>query len=329
MVKRALITGVGGQDGSYLAEFLIEKGYEVYGVERGSDIEDYPNLWDIKDKIELIQGDVTDSVSLINAISISQPDEIYNLAGQSSVAESWKQPNLTMEINALGVFNVLEAVKLKKPDAKVYQASSSEMFGGSHSEGIQDENVPFYPKSPYAVSKAAAHWAAINYRESYNMFICCGILFNHESPRRPKKFVTRKITDGVARIKLGLANELVLGNLDAKRDWGYAKDYVEAMWMMLQQEKPDDYIIATGETHSVEDFVRFAFEAVGITDWRKYVKQDPKFMRPVDVSNVRANPLKTFEKLGWKPKVNFKELLKLMVENDMEKLGKGHQQTPS
>jgi len=321
-MKRALITGIAGQDGSYLAELLLEKGYEVFGLVRGLSAE---NNWRIKhllDKIHIIYGDITDRASLINAIEVSKPDEVYNLAGQSFVKTSWEQPILTKEINDLGTEKLLSAIRAIKPDARIYQASSSAMFGKSNVGGIQDEGVGFHPTNPYAISKLSAHWTAVNYRESYDMFICCGIMFNHESPRRGVEAVARKIADGVARIKLGLSDEICLGNLDAKRDFGYAKDYVEAMWMMLQQDEPEDFVIATGELHSIKDFLGAAFGVVGISDWEKYVKQDERYMRPVDVLSIKGNPKKINEKLGWKPKVSFEELVKIMVEEDIKRLKK-------
>lgn len=319
MSKNALITGITGQDGSYLAEFLLKKGYKVYGLVRRIST---PNTWRIKhilDKIEVIDGDMLDQGSLNEAVKISQPDEVYNLAAQSFVATSWKQPILTSEVTGLGTLRMLEAVRQYAPKAKFYQADSSEMYGNAV-ENIQDEQTKFRPRSPYAISKLYSHWIAINYRESYGLFVCCGIMFNHESPRRGIEFVTRKITDGVARIKLGLAKDLALGSLDAQRDWGYAGDYVEVMWLMLQQDKPDDYVISTGVTHSVQDFVEAAFQAVGIDNWKDYVKQDPRFMRPAELYTLQGNSQRAKNKLGWTPKVKFEELVKMMVDADLERL---------
>ncbi len=318
-MKSALITGLTGQDGSYLAEFLLAKGYKVYGVVRRIST---PNHWRIEhllDKITIIDGDVTDESSLINAVKISAPDEVYNLAAQSFVGTSWKQPVATAEATAIGTLKLLEAVRIFAPKAKVYQASTSEMYGNA-TETIQDEQTKFRPRSPYAIAKLFSHWMAVNYRESYDMFVACGILFNHESPRRGIEFVTRKITDGVARIKLGLADSLSLGNLDAKRDWGYAGDYVEAMWLMLQQDTPEDFVISTGVTHTVKDFVEAAFKAVGIADWQKYVKQDPRFMRPAELHTLQGSSKKAEEKLGWKPKVKFEELVKMMIDEDLKNI---------
>ncbi len=318
-MKSALITGITGQDGSYLAELLLNKGYKVYGLVRRLST---PNFWRINhilDKVEIIEGDLTDQASLHNAISISNPDEVYNLAAQSFVATSWKQPVATSEINALGCLKILEAVKSFKADARFYQASTSEMYGNA-TDMIQDEQSKFAPRSPYAISKLFAHWIAINYRESYGMFVCCGILFNHESPRRGIEFVSRKISDGVARIKLGLKNELVLGNLESKRDWGYAGDYVEAMWLMLQQPKPDDYVISTGITHSVQDFCQEAFKTAGIEDWERHVKTDPKYKRPAELFTLQGNSTKAQRILKWKPKMSFKQLVHLMMNEDIERL---------
>lgn len=316
-MKSTLITGITGQDGSYLAEFLLNKGYKVYGLKRRTSTENNENIRHIQNQIELISGDLNDLPSLINAIRISDPDEVYNLGAQSFVECSWSQPIYTTEITALGVTNILEAIRLVKPDTRFYQASSSEMFG-KVLETPQKETTPFYPRSPYGVAKVYGHWISINYRESYNMFTCSGILFNHESPRRGLEFVTRKVTNTVAKIKLGLEKELRLGNLQAKRDWGFAGDYVEAMWLMLQQEQPDDYVIATGETHTVKELVEIAFEYVGL-DWEKFVVTDPKFMRPAEVDILLGNPQKARKNLGWKPKVSFEELIKMMVDSDLAK----------
>jgi len=317
-MKRALITGVTGQDGSYLAELLLDKGYKVYGLRRRTSTPNYENVEHIKDQIEWLDGDLTDLASLIYAVNAAQPDEVYNLAAQSFVATSWPQPIATAQMTALGVTNMLEAVRIVKPDARFYQASSSEMFG-KVVETPQKETTPFYPRSPYGVAKVYGHWITVNYRESYGMFACSGILFNHESPRRGLEFVTRKVTDGVARIKLGLANELRLGNLDAKRDWGFAGDYVKAMWLMLQQDEPDDYVIATGETHTVQELVEIAFSHVGL-DWREYVVIDEKFVRPAEVDLLLGDCSKAKEKLGWELEVTFEQLIHSMVDNDIEKL---------
>lgn len=330
---RALITGITGQDGSYLAEFLLEKGYEVFGIVRRKSTVDYGNSEHLVGKVKFIYGDMTDIISLINIVKDIQPDEIYNLAAQSFVATSWEQPDLTADIDAKGVLNMLEAIRIAKPDARFYQASTSEMFGKVQAIP-QDEKTPFYPRSPYGVAKLYAHWITKNYRESYNMYACSGILFNHESERRGKEFVTRKITDAVSRIKLGLQDYMELGNLDAKRDWGHSKDYIEAMWLMLQQDKADDYVIASGETHKVREFVELAFNEVGISiEWngkgveevgidketkKVLVKVNPKFYRPAEVELLLGNPAKAKEKLGWKRKVTFKELVSRMVENDLK-----------
>lgn len=316
-MKKALITGITGQDGSYLAEFLLSKGYKVYGITRRSSTVNYERIRNIIDNIELLQGDLLDQYSLTNAIKDSNPDEIYNLAAQSFVPTSWNQPVLTGEFTALGVTRILESIRQAKPDAKFYQASSSEMFGKVR-ETPQKETTPFYPRSPYGVAKVYGHLITVNYRESYDLFACSGILFNHESPRRGLEFVTRKITNTVAKIFLNKTDHLSLGNLDAKRDWGYAGDYVEAMWMMLQQKVPDDYVIATGETRSVEEFVKTAFSCVGISDWKKYIKIDKKFMRPAEVDFLVGDASKAKKVLGWKPKISFEKLVKMMVEYDIE-----------
>lgn len=321
-MKNALITGITGQDGAYLARFLLTKNYRVFGLIRRTST---PNLWRIEEilsKITLIEGDMTDPTSLNEAVREAAPDEIYNLAAQSFVGTSWKQPVQTSEVGGIGTLHLLEAAKKWAPKAKFYQASTSEMFGNSSEQGHQDENTPFHPRSPYAIAKLYAYWMTRNYRESYDMFIVNGILFNHESPLRGIEFVTRKITDGVARIKLGLAEEIRLGNLDAKRDWGYAGDFVKAMWMMMQAEKPDDYVLATGEAHTVKEFVAAAFEAVSIEDWEKYVKIDKRFIRPAEVNFLLGKPNKAMERIGWKPHVTFKELVKMMVEADLERVGK-------
>jgi GDPmannose 4,6-dehydratase len=316
-MKRALITGITGQDGSYLADLLLSKGYKVYGLKRRTSTENDENIKHIKNQVEFISGDLRDIPSLIEAIKISKPDEVYNLAAQSFVETSWSQPIYTSEITALGVTNMLEAIRRVKPDIRFYQASSSEMFG-KVLETPQIETTPFYPRSPYGVAKVYGHWITVNYRESYDMFACSGILFNHESPRRGMEFVTRKVTNAAARVKLGLQNELRLGNLEAKRDWGYAGDYVQAMWLMLQQEQPDDYVIATGETHTVKELVEIAFQHVGL-DWKNYVVSDPKFMRPAEVDILLGNPEKARKELGWEPKVTFEQLIKMMVDSELER----------
>ncbi len=317
-MKRALITGITGQDGSYLAEFLLAKGYEVYGMTRRSSTTTSGRIDHIVDQITLLQGDLLDQASLVSAVQAAQPDEVYNLAAQSFVPTSWNQPVLTGEFTALGVTRILEAIRQARPEARFYQASSSEMFGKVRAVP-QSEDTPFYPRSPYGVAKVYGHYATVNYRESYDLFACSGILFNHESPRRGLEFVTRKVTDGVARIKVGLSKELRMGNLEAKRDWGFAGDYVEAMWLMLQQDKPDDYVVATGETHSVEELVACAFEHVGL-EWRDYVAVDAKFIRPAEVDLLVGDPSKAREALGWTPRMTFRELVGTMVDADMERL---------
>ncbi|MDB5081266.1 MAG: GDP-mannose 4,6-dehydratase [Chloroflexi bacterium] len=316
MSKSALITGITGQDGSYLAELLLEKGYKVYGLIRRTSIVIDQRIDKFINEVELIDGDLLDQLSLVKAVQISQPDEIYNLAAQSFVQTSWQQPALTGEYTALGVTKMLEAARLLNKPVKFYQASSSEMFG-KVVEVPQKETTPFYPRSPYGVAKVYGHWITVNYRESYNMFAVSGILFNHESPRRGLEFVTRKITNAVARIKLGLQDELRLGNLDARRDWGFAGDYVKAMWLMLQEEEPDDYVIATGETHAVKEFLDLAFNHVGIKDWEKHVKLDQRYFRPAEVDLLVGDPTKAREKLGWEPSVSFPELVGMMVEADL------------
>jgi GDPmannose 4,6-dehydratase len=318
MTKRALITGITGQDGSYLAELLLEKGYQVAGVVRRSSA---PNLWRIQhllDRIELKPADLLDQLSLIRLVDAVRPQELYNLAAMSFVPASWDQPMLTGEFNAQGVTRVLEAIRQVDTKIKLYQASSSEMFGKVR-EVPQSEATPFYPRSPYGVSKVYGHYITVNYRESYNLFAVSGILFNHESPRRGTEFVTRKVTDGVARIKLGMADSLSLGNLSACRDWGFAGDYVRAMWLMLQQSEPDDYVIATGIAHSVEDLVEIAFARVGL-DWKKYVKLDPKLIRPAEVDHLIGNSTKARTQLNWKPAVDFKGLIEMMVDADVDRL---------
>ena len=319
MAKSALITGITGQDGSYLAELLVDKGYDVYGLVRRLSTPNTTRIENIADKVILLEGDLTDQSSLNVAVQTAQPDEVYNLAAQSFVATSWNQPVLTGDVNGLGTTRILEAIRQFSPSAKMYQASSSEMFGKA--DVPQSESTPFHPRSPYAVAKVYAYYATVNYRESYGMFCCNGILFNHESPRRGIEFVTRKITDGVARIYHGLSKELRLGNLDAKRDWGFAGDYVKAMHLILQQKDPDDFVIATGESHSVKEFVELSFAEAGL-DWKKYVTQDERFMRPADVPDLRGDITKAKRKLGWEPDTKFNELIRMMVKADLEKYGK-------
>jgi len=317
-MKRALITGITGQDGSYLAEFLLEKGYKVYGLVRRLSTPNTENIHHIVDKVELISGDLLDQKSLDDAVREARPDEVYNLAAQSFVKTSWNQAVLTGEYTALGVTRMLEAVRSVDSKIKFYQASSSEMFG-KVTETPQKETTRFHPRSPYGVAKVYGHYITLNYRESYDMFACSGILFNHESPRRGIEFVTRKISHAVARISLGKQKKIVLGNLDSKRDWGYAGDYVEAMWLMLQQDSPDDYVIATGETHSIEEFVIEAFKIIGIDDWKSYVESnDPKFMRPAEVDYLIGDYSKANKVLGWKPKTSFKQLVEMMVKADLD-----------
>jgi len=332
-MKRALITGITGQDGSYLSELLLEKGYEVYGLMRRKSVVDYGNVDFIKDKIHFIYADMTDIVSLINAMRISKADEVYNLAAQSFVATSWDQPIATADIDAIGVTNMLEAIRIANPKGRFYQASTSEMFGLVQ-EIPQTEKTPFYPRSPYGVAKLYGHWITKNYRESYDMFACSGILFNHESERRGKEFVTRKITDAVARIKLGVKDYVELGNMDAKRDWGYSKDYVKAMWLMLQQETPDDFVIATNETRTVREFVETAFKVAGISirwegngvneigineeNGKTVVRVNPQFFRPAEVEILIGNPEKADKTLGWVREISFSELVTRMVYNDLE-----------
>lgn len=321
-MKKALITGITGQDGAYLAKLLLDKGYKVFGLVRRVASRSMENLeyLGIIDKIDFVDGDLTDEASLINVVKNIRPDEVYNLAAQSFVGTSWDQPLTTFDINATGTLRLLNSIKTICPTTKFYQASTSEMFGNSNDDGIQSEKTYFHPRSPYAIAKLAGYWLAVNYRESYNMFCANGILFNHESPIRGKEFVTRKITDGVARIKLGLAEDIKLGNLDSYRDWGFAGDYVEAMWLMLQQDEPDDFIISTGENHSIRDLLDVAFNRVGISDWNKYIKLDPRFKRPAELFNLKGQNNKAKEKLGWKPKVNFEELINMMVDADLERL---------
>ena len=314
-MRTALITGITGQDGSYLADLLLDKGYRVCGMVRRSSTENFERIEHARDRLELYQGDLLDQVSLAGILAKVQPDEIYNLAAQSFVPTSWEQPVLTAEFTGVGVTRLLEAVRGVCPKARFYQASSSEMFGKVRATP-QNEHTPFYPRSPYGVAKVYGHYITVNYRESYGLYAVAGILFNHESERRGLEFVTRKITHGVARIKQGLAKDLRLGNLQARRDWGHARDYVRAMWLMLQQEKPDDYVIGTGATHSVEEFVEIAFSRVGL-DWRKHVVVDPKFYRPAEVELLQADPAKAHEKLGWKPEISFPQLVTIMVDADV------------
>jgi GDPmannose 4,6-dehydratase len=318
-MKKALITGVTGMDGSHLAELLLEKGYEVYGLERRCSTPNRTNIAHLKNKIKFVEGDLTDQISLVRCLKDIEPNEIYNLAAQSFVYWSFFTPEQTSDVNGLGVLRILEAIRESGIKTKFYQASTSEMFGKVQ-ETPQNENTPFYPRSPYGVSKLYGHWITKNYRESYDMFACSGILFNHESERRGIEFVTRKITDGVARIHLGLEDSITLGNLDAKRDWGYAPDYVEAMWLMLQQDEPNDYVISTGKTHSIREFLTYAFEHIGVTDWEKYVKQDPRYMRPAEVDVLLGDSTKAQTELNWKPKTSLKEMVEKMVNNDIKKL---------
>ncbi|MCY4073531.1 MAG: GDP-mannose 4,6-dehydratase [Chloroflexi bacterium] len=318
MTKRALITGITGQDGSYLAEFLLGKGYEVYGMVRRTSTVRYERIQQIQSQIQIVQGDMGDHASLITAVSTIQPDEIYNLAAQSFVPTSWNQPVFTGDITGLGVTRILDAIRSVNPGIKYYQASSSEMFGKVR-EVPQRESTPFYPRSPYGVAKVYGHWITVNYRESYDLFTCSGILFNHESPRRGLEFVTRKVTYHAAMIKLELAEEIRIGNLESQRDWGFAGDYVRAMWLMLQQDEPDDYVIATGTTHSVERLLDVAFGHVGL-NWRDYTVQDPQFMRPAEVDLLVGDASKARQKLGWQPKVSFEELIGMMVDSDLKKL---------
>ena len=315
---KALITGVTGQDGSYLADFLLEKGYEVYGMVRRSSTENFERISHIRDKINFVQADLTDQGSIIKIVDGIQPNEVYNLAAMSFVQTSWDQPVLTGDVTALGVTRMLEAIMIVDKKIRFYQASSSEMFG-KVIEVPQTEATPFYPRSPYGVAKVYGHWITVNYRESYDLFACSGILFNHESPRRGLEFVTRKITHGAAKIKLGLASEIRMGNLDARRDWGYAKDYVEAMWLMMQQEEPDNFVISSDETHSVKELVETAFGHLDL-DWEEYVKIDPRFVRPAEVDLLLGNSQKARTELNWTPTVSFHELIKLMVDADMELL---------
>jgi len=317
---RALITGITGQDGSYLAEFLLGKGYKVYGMVRRSSVENFNRIEHIRDRLKFIQADLLDQLSIIDAVKESRPDEIYNLGAMSFVPTSWRQPVLTGEFTGLGVTRMLEAVRHMDKNIKFYQASSSEMFGKAK-EVPQNENTPFYPRSPYGVAKVYGHYMTVNYRESYDLFACSGILFNHESPRRGLEFVTKKVTYNAAKIKLGLAKDLYMGNLDAKRDWGYAKDYIEAMWLMLKQDSPEDYVISTEEAHSVKEWVEVSFKCLDL-DWTKYVKVDKRYIRPADVDLLVGDSSKAKKKLGWKKKVSFEQLVKIMVEYDYNYLKK-------
>ena len=314
-MPKALITGITGQDGSYLAEFLLARGYEVIGMVRRTSTTNFDRIRDFQDRVTIVQGDLLDQVSLINLLQEHHPEEVYNLAAESFVPTSFTQPVLTGEFTALGVTRILDAIRIADRSIRFYQASSSEMFGKVQ-EVPQRETTPFYPRSPYGAAKLYGHWITINYRESYNLFACSGILFNHESPRRGLEFVTRKITHAVARIKLGMQHELRLGNLEARRDWGYAPDYVHAMWLMLQQDHPDDYLVATGETHSVREFCQVAFDHVGL-DWEKHVVVDPKFYRPAEVDLLVGDPSKAKRLLGWEPSVTFQELVRIMTDADL------------
>jgi GDPmannose 4,6-dehydratase len=316
--KRALVTGVTGQDGSYLAEFLLSQGYEVLGMVRRSSTVNFDRIRHFQDEISVVQGDLLDQMSLLDILREYRPREVYNLAAQSFVPTSWKQPVLTGEFTALGVTRMLDAIRIVDPEIRFYQASSSEMFGKVR-EVPQNENTPFYPRSPYGVAKVYGHWITVNYRESYDLFACSGILFNHESPRRGLEFVTHKVTHGAARIKLGLSSDLRLGNLEARRDWGYAGDYVQAMWLMLQQEEPDDYVVATGKTHSVQELCEVAFSYLGL-DWREYVVSDPQFFRPAEVDLLVGDSSKARLILSWEPSLSFEALIRLMVDADMEAL---------
>jgi len=318
-MKRALITGINGMDGSYLADLLLTKGYEVFGMERRSSTKNRTNTGHLEGKITFVNGDLTDQNSLLRCLKESDPDEIYNLGSQSFVGESWNTPEQTSDVTGMGVLRMLEAIREYGKDIKFYQASTSEMFG-KMVENPAKETTPFYPRSPYGVAKLYGHWMTKNYRESYDMFNVSGILFNHESERRGIEFVTRKVTDGVARIHLGLQDYITLGNLDSKRDWGYSPDYVESMWLMLQQDEPDDYVIATGETHTIREFLDIAFKCVDIDDWDKYVKQDPRFMRPAEIDVLCGDSTKAREVLEWSPRTSFEEMVSRMVKNDIELL---------
>ena len=317
-MKKALIIGITGMDGSHLADFLLDKGYKVYGLERRSSSKNRINTEHLEGDITFLTGDLTDQSSLLRALKHSEPDEVYNLAAQSFVYASWQMPEQTGDVTGLGVMRILEAIREYGKPIKFYQASSSEMFGKVQ-ETPQTEDTPFYPRSPYGIAKVYGHWITKNYRESYGMFACSGILFNHESERRGIEFVTRKISDGIAQIGTGLSNKIILGNLDAKRDWGYSPDYVEAMWLMLQQDTSDDYVISTGETHSIREFLDVAFNYVGLPNWEQFVGQDERYMRPAEVDYLRGDSTKAREVLGWKPKTSFKDLVKIMLENDINK----------
>lgn len=320
--KRVLITGITGQDGSYLAEFLLDKGYEVIGMLRRSSTINFERIQHIQDRLTLVSGDLMDQISIIDIIKTHRPDEIYNLAAQSFVQTSWVQPVFTGEVTALGVTRILDAIRLVDPDIHFYQASTSEMFGKVH-ESPQTEQTPFYPRSPYGVAKLYGHWITVNYRESYDLFACSGICFNHESPRRGQEFVTRKISRGAARIKHHLEKELRLGNLEAKRDWGYTPDYVRGMWMILQQDQPEDYVMATGQTHTVRQFAEHAFDYLGL-DYRDYVIQDPNLMRPAEVDVLVGNPTKARQNLGWEAQTSFDELVRLMVDAEVKFIEKSN-----
>ncbi len=322
MKKRALITGITGQDGSYLAEFLLKKDYDVFGLVRRSSTVNYERIYHIQDQVTLISGDILDQTSMTRALGEIRPQEVYNLAAQSFVQTSWTQPVFTSDVTALGVTRILDAIRQIDPGIRFYQASSSEMFGKVQ-EVPQKETTPFYPRSPYGVAKVYGHWITVNYRESYQMHATSGILFNHESPRRGLEFAPRKVSYNVAKIKLGLAKELRMGNLDAQRDWGFAGDYVQAMWLMLQQDHPDDFVIATGQTHSVEKLLTIAFNAVDL-DWKQYVVQDERFMRPAEVDLLVGDPSKAGKILGWEPQVSFEQLVQMMVESDLQLLKAQH-----
>ncbi|HLD25881.1 MAG TPA: GDP-mannose 4,6-dehydratase [Candidatus Andersenbacteria bacterium] len=324
--KSALITGITGQDGSYLAELLLEKGYRVFGLVPRYATDPFENIAHILDRIDILTGDLTDSASLLRAVQTAQPTEVYNLGAQTFVQASWDLPEQTGDVTGVGVVRLLEALRSVKPDARFYQASSSEMFGKVR-QVPQREETPFHPRSPYGVAKAYGHYITVNYRESYGLYACSGILFNHESPRRGKEFVTRKIAEAAARITMGLSQELRLGNLDAKRDWGFAGDYVEMMWLMLQQDQPEDFVIGTGENHSVQEFVELAFARVGLP-WRDYVVQDPRYLRPAEVDTLLADPRKARERLGWQPKVSFEELVHMMVDAELARLAVPATSTP-
>ena len=318
-MKRVLITGINGMDGSHLADFLLNKNYEVFGMERRSSVKNRTNTGHLENQITFINGDLTDQNSLVRCLRESNPDEVYNLAAQSFVGESWNTPEQTSDVSGLGVLRMLEAIREYGKDIKFYQASTSEMFGRMV-ENPAKETTPFYPRSPYGVAKLYGHWITKNYRESYDMFNCSGILFNHESERRGIEFVTRKITDGVARIHLGLEDYITLGNLESKRDWGYSPDYIKCMWLMLQQDEPDDYVVATGKDHTIREFLDAAFKHIGVSNWDKYVKQDPRFMRPAEVEVLRGDSTKARDVLGWQPETTFENMVSKMVKNDIDLL---------